>query len=161
MINPQNELSSLRRKLRPYVVFAVPIGAVSVFLIYLGIAKHDTSSLVLAVVVWLGFVPMWAIMYRYAIFWNDNEIRMRAFGVPSATLRISDIQRITHERSNVGQLLQVSRPSPRLSFYGPLMSGRPGVIDISLRHFEPKSIRDLLTAVSHARNDLAIPKLVE
>jgi hypothetical protein len=161
MPDRSHQFSSLRRRHRPYVVFAVPIGAVSVFLTYLGIAKHDTSSLVSAVVVWLGFVPMWAIMYRYAIFWNDSEIRMRAFGIPSATLRISDIQRIAYERSDVRQLLGVSRPSPRISIYGPLASRRSGVIDISLRHFELKSIRDLLGAVRHARNDLAIPTLGE
>jgi hypothetical protein len=156
-----NKFSSLRRRRQPYLVFAAPLGAVSVFAAYVGIARSEPFLLVAAVVVWLGFVPMWAIMYRYAIFWNDCEIRMRAFGVPSATLRITDIQRISYERSDLKQLLRFSRPSPRLSIYGPPASGRSVVIDISLRHFERKSIGDLLAAISHTRNDLPIPKLVE
>jgi hypothetical protein len=155
------KFSSLRRRQRPYLVFAAPLAAVSVFATCVGIARREASLLVSAVVLWLGFVPMWGIMYRYAIFWNDLEIRMRAFGIPSATLRISDIQRIAYERSDVRQLLSVSRPSPRISIYGPLASRRSGVIDISLRHFELKSVRDLLGAVRHARNDLTFPTLVE
>jgi hypothetical protein len=159
-MKPQDQrFQSLRRNRQPYAVFAIPVALLSVSAAYVGINRHETALVVAAGAVWIGFLPMWAIMYRYAISWTDSEVRMRAFGVPTAIIRYSDIQQIKYERSGVRQLFGLSRPSPRISIYGHAETGISVVIDISLRHFYLKDVQEILGRIGSTRKDLSMPKL--
>jgi hypothetical protein len=83
---------------------------------------------------------------------------MRASGITEKRIPYDEITEIKIERADVSEFMAQNRPFRRIVIHGNARD--PGAfIDISLRHFQPRDIDEVLAEIRKRRPDLAVPTI--
>jgi hypothetical protein len=108
--------------------------------------------------IWGAFAVLTYIGMKYRVLWDETGVVMRASGGPERLIRYQEITEIKIERAQVSEFFVQSRPFRRIVIYG--RKRHPNeYIDVSLRHFRPADIDELLAVIRTHRPDLAVPKV--
>jgi hypothetical protein len=121
------------------------------------VKRHDLTGLVVIALLWV--IGIWS-QYantRYRIFWKNGDIEQIAANKNITVLKTAEIKRIALEHSDIRTLLSYTRPSRRIAIYAQGPDGNKW-IDVSLKHFAPEDIRQLMRAIHERRPDLSMPK---
>jgi|SRR6185312_7062534 len=151
-----DRLKPLRRTITPYVGQTIILAGTTVFLLVVSYKASDWSLMWGAAIIWPCFAMLVLIGLRYQVFWDDSGVVMRASGGPERRIGYEEIAQIKIERSSSSEFLAQSRPFRRIVLYGKTHH-RDSYIDISLRHFRPGDIDELLEEIRARRPDLQVP----
>lgn len=145
---------ALRLTLTPYIGQLIIIFVTTSFLFFVALFKDAWGLFYMMSVAWAFFALFVYIATRYRIYWTEDHIRRQASGGPDAIIAIKDIAEVIEERATAGEMVAQSAPFRRIR-----VSDRSGQhINISLRHFRPEDIRELMRWVQKCRPDLTLPK---
>lgn len=151
-------LKPLGRTVTPYLGQIVIFSIITIFLL---LVAHKSSQWGLAwspVVIWAGFAVIVYFGLRYQVLWDGNGVVMRASGIKEKRIQYDEMTEIIVERANVGEFLTPGRPFRRIVVYG--KAGHASAsIDISLRHFQPRAVDELMNEIRTRRPDLAVPAI--
>jgi hypothetical protein len=157
-VSVDHDLKLLRRTITPY---KGQIAIFSVITIFLLIVAYRSSQWALAwspIVIWAGFAVLAYFGLRYKVLWDGNGVVMCASGVGEKRIPYDEIAEIRIERADVSEFMAQARPFRRIVVYG--NAGHPvKSIDISLRHFRPRDIDELLREIRIRRPDLVVPAI--
>ena len=157
MTTDQN-LKSLGRTITPYVGQTVIFASVTGFMIYMGLRTSQWGFIWTPTLIWALFAVLIYIGMKYRVLWDETGVVMRASGGPERRIRYDQITEIKIERAQVSEFRVQSRPFRRLVIHG--RKRHPSeYIDVSLRHFRPADIDELLAAIRTQRPDLAVPTI--
>jgi hypothetical protein len=92
---------------------------------------------------------------KYRVPWDETGVVMRASG-GKRLIRYDEITEIKIERAKAGEFLIQSRPFRRIVIHGRKRDPTE-YIDVSLRHFRPADIDELLAVIRSHRPDLTVP----
>jgi len=90
------------------------------------------------------------------VLWDSNGVVMRASGIGERRIAYDSISEVKIERANANEFMTQARPFRRIVIHGNIQH-QPTSIDVSLRHFAPKDIDELLAEIRVRRPDLTIP----
>ncbi len=139
----------------PYRGQIIVFCAITIFLL---LVAHRSSQWGLAwspVAIWAGFALIVYFGLRYRVLWDRTGVVMRASGTGERRIQYDEITEIKIERAGQSEFLAQARPFRRIVIYGNAV--HPESIDISLRHFQPRDIDELLKEVRIHRPDLVVP----
>lgn len=148
---------ALRRTLQPYAGYLVIFLIVSLIWVLAIYKSGDLGGIGVLALLWSVLLISQYPNTRYRIFWNKDEIEQISAYKDVTTIKISDIERIALESSDIRTLLSLTRPSNRITIYGK-GGERPQWVDVSLKHFAADDIRRLMRAIHELRPELSIPK---
>jgi len=157
MTTDQN-LKSLGRTITPYVAQTIIFASVTGFMIYMGLRTSQWGFLWTPTLIWALFAALIYIGMKYRVLWDETGLIMRASGVPERLIRYDEITEIRIEKAQVGEFLVQSRPFRRIVIRGHKRHPHD-YIDVSLRHFRPADIDELLAVIRAQRPDLAVPTI--
>jgi hypothetical protein len=149
-------LKPLGRTITPYVGQTVIFASVTGFMIYMGLKTSQWGFLWGATVIWALFAGFIYIGMKYRVLWGETGVVMRASGGPQRLIRYDEITEIKIERAQVSEFPVQSRPFRRIVIHGRKRHPKD-YIDVSLRHFRPADIDELLAVIRSHRPDLAVP----
>jgi hypothetical protein len=142
----------------PYVGQIIIFAAITIFLLVVAYRSSQWGLMWSSVVIWLGFAATVYFDLRYRVLWDESGVVMRASGIQEKRIEYDEITEVKIERADVTEFLAQSRPFRRIVVCGP-RGHKEGWIDISLRHFRPQDIDELLNEICIRRPDLAIPAI--
>jgi hypothetical protein len=124
---------------------------VSAFVAAVGLKRDPWGTAKMLSFLW-ALAAAWVYFgMRYRIYWRPDAILQKASGGPEVTINVSDIGTISLETA-----ITSGRPFRRIAIYS--KTGNPGdFIDISLKHFAARDIRDLMREIHSRRPDLDLP----
>jgi hypothetical protein len=154
MATDQN-LKSLRRTITPYVGQAVIFAGVTAFMVYPSSRTSEWDLMWGPAVIWGAFAVLIYIGMKYRVLWDETGVVMRASG-GKRLIRYDEITEIKIERAKAGEFLIQSRPFRRIVIHGRKRDPTE-YIDVSLRHFRPADIDELLAVIRSHRPDLTVP----
>jgi hypothetical protein len=155
-MNADQNLKPLGRTITPYVGQALIFAGVTAFMVYTGLRTSQWGLMWGPVVIWGGFAVLTYIGMKYRVLWDETGVVMRASGVLERLIRYDEITEIKIERAQVSEFLIQSRPFRRIVIHG--RKRHPNeYIDVSLRHFRPTDIDELLAVIRTHRPDLTLP----
>jgi len=152
-------LVPLRRTIQPYVGQTLILVLVTAFAVFESVSSSDWNFMWAPAV----FLPLYGIYFlyfglQYRVFWDKESVVMRASGGPERRIHLDEITSVKNEVSSAKEVAVQSRPFNRIVVFG--REGDPNArVDISLRHFDPKDIDQLLTTIHRCRPDLDVPVL--
>jgi hypothetical protein len=149
---------ALTRSIGPYVLYLVIFSGISLLGLLDWFILHDPSVFIVSL---LGWVLLSATQYsntRYRIYWHEGRIEQIAADKSITTINVSEITRITEERSDLRTLFSLTRPSHRISIYAKGVHGMK-FIDVSFKHFVVADIRRLMQEIHEERPNLALPTI--
>jgi hypothetical protein len=155
MTTDQN-LKSLGRTFTPYVGQTVIFASVTGFMIYMGLRTSQRGFMWAATLIWALFAVLIYIGMKYRVLWDETGVVMRASGGAERRIRYDEITEIKIERARVSEFPAQSRPFRRLVIHGRKQHLNE-YVDVSLRHFRPADIDELLAVIRTQRPDLAVP----
>ena len=155
MTTDQN-LKSLGRTFTPYVGQTVILASVTGFTIYMGLRTSQRGFMWAATLIWALFAVLIYIGMQYRVLWDETGVVMRASGGAERRIRYDEITEIKIERARVSEFPAQSRPFRRLVIHGRKQHPNE-YVDVSLRHFRPADIDELLAVIRTQRPDLAVP----
>jgi hypothetical protein len=135
----------------------VIFSAITIFLL---LVAYRTSQWGLAwspVAIWGGFAVIVYFGLRYRVLWDETGVVIRASGIGERRIEYDQISEIRIERAAANEFLAQARPFRRVVIYGNAV--HPESIDISLRHFQPRDIDELLGEIHLRRPDLVVPTI--
>ena len=143
--------------LLPYVGQTVIFASVTGFMIYMGLRTSQRGFKWAATLIWALFAVLIYIGMKYRVLWDETGVVMRGkSGGAERRIRYDEITEIKIERAPVSEFPAQSRPFRRLVIYG--RKRHPNeYVDVSLRHFRPGDIDELLAVIRTQRLDLAVP----
>jgi hypothetical protein len=151
-------LKPLGRTITPYRAQIVIFSVITIFFLF---EAHRLSQWGFAwppAVIWAGFAILIYFGLRYRVLWDGTGVLMRASGIGERRIQYGEITEIKIERAGVSEFLTQARPFRRIVIYG--NARHPAAfIDISLRHFQPPDIDELLAEIRTRRPDLAVPTI--
>ncbi|MGA9545347.1 MAG: hypothetical protein WBQ85_17355 [Candidatus Sulfotelmatobacter sp.] len=157
-LNAEQKLKPLRRTITPYVGQMVIFALVTAFIEYVGYRTSQRAFMWSPTVLWTFFAALVYLGMRYRVLWNDSCVVMRASGGLERRLGFDEITEIKMKTAHVSEFLAQSRPFRRIVVQG--RRRHPDeFIDVSLRHFRPGDIDELLAAIHVHRPDLAVPRI--
>jgi len=157
-LSVDHELKPLRRTITPYRGQILIFSVITIFTLLVAFRSSQWGLVWLPIVIWLGFAVLVYIGLRYKVLWDGNGVVMRASGLRERRIQYDEITEIKVERAHVSEFLAQARPFRRIVVYG--NAGHPVVfIDISLRHFQPRDIDELLAKIRVCRPDIAVPTI--
>jgi hypothetical protein len=157
MTTDQN-LKPLGQRITPYVGQTVIFASVTAFMVYTGLRRSQWAFVWAPTVIWALFAVLIYIGMKYRVLWGETGVVMRASGGPERRIRYDEITEIKIERAPVSEFLGQSRPFRRLVVHG--RKRHPNeYVDVSLRHFRPADIDELLAVIRTQRPDLAVPTI--
>jgi hypothetical protein len=145
---------TLKRSIKPYIGELLIIIIITIGLIYTSIIRSTLAPLELAFVGLLLTVATHYADFRYRIVWRNGEIERVATNNSITSIKASDISRVVLEESNPAAMLALTRPMRRIAIYGKERER----LDVSLKHFVPADIRQLMRVIHEQRPDLALPR---
>jgi hypothetical protein len=148
-------LRALGRTITPYVGQTVIFASVTGFMIYMGLKTSQWGFIWAPTVIWALFAGLIYIGMKYRVLWGENGVVMRASG-GQRLIRYDEITEIKIERAQVSEFPAQSRPFRRIVIHGRKRHPKD-YIDVSLRHFRPADIDELLAVIRAHRPDLTIP----
>jgi hypothetical protein len=151
-------LKPLKRTITPYRGQIIIFSGITIFLLSVAYKSSQWALMWSPIVIWAGFAVIVYFGLRYNVLWDGSGLVMRASGTPEKRIQYDDIKEIRIERANASEFMAQARPYRRIVVYGNV--GHPAAfIDISLRHFQPRDINELLAEIRMRRPDLAIPTI--
>ena len=152
-------LVPLRRTVQPYVGQTLILALVTGFAVFESVTSSDWDFIWAPAV----FLPLYGIYFlyfglQYRVFWDKENVVMRARGGPERRIHFDEITSIRNEVSSAREVVAQSRPFRRIVIIG-RRSGGNDVIDISLRHFRLEDIKRLLIEIHKRRPDISLPEL--
>jgi hypothetical protein len=155
-LNTDQKLKPLRRTVTPYTGQIVIFSVITIFLLFVAYRSSQWAFAWSTIVIWAGFAVMVYFGLRYGVLWDGTGIVMRASGLPERRIRYDEIREVKIEMAQLHDLLAQSRPFRRIVVHG--YRGDPNAfVDVSLRHFRPGDIDELLAAIRTHRPDLTVP----
>jgi hypothetical protein len=148
---------ALRRSIYPYSVYIIACVVISLLGLFDWMKLHDPSPFEASFFVWIVVVATQYGNSRYRIFWNDGEIKQISADKFITTIRTSEVTHVGQERSDLRTRFQLRRPADRIAIYAG-HGEQERHIDVSLRHFVARDIRQLLRQIHDRRPDLVLPK---
>jgi hypothetical protein len=148
---------ALRRTLQPHAGYLVICFIVSLIWVLAIYKTGDLGGIGVIALLWSVLLVSQYPNTRYRIFWNKDEIEQISAYKDVTIIKISDIERIARESSDIRTMRSLTRPPSRITIYGKNKE-RPQWIDVSLKHFSAEDIRRLMRAIHEKRPDLSIPK---
>lgn len=149
-------LKPLGRTITPYIGQTIIFASVTGFMIYVGLRTPQWGFILAPALIWALFAILIYVGMKYQVLWGETGVVMRASGGPERLIRYDEITEIRIERAQASEFLAQSRPFRRIVIQG--RKRHPNeYVDVSLRHFRPADIDELLTAIRTHRPDLAIP----
>jgi hypothetical protein len=148
---------ALRRSLQPYAAEFIIFCAITGLLAFDFFKTHDTSWIVLIILLLAIAIATQYPNARYRIFWGSRKIKQVAVYGDPTVIEFSEINKIEQEKSDLQTLLAMRRPSRRIAIYARGAGGHKW-IDVSLKHFVAEDIRRLMRAIHEQRPDLSVPE---
>jgi hypothetical protein len=158
-IGEQAGLKPLRRTMTPYRGQIVLFSLASIFTLVVGYRSTQWGFMWSPAVFWALFAGQIYIGLQYMVLWDENGVVMRASGMRKETrIQYGEITEIKIERAGVSEVMAQSRPFRRIVVYGH-RGHTVAYIDISLRHFQPRDIDEVLREIHIRRPDLVVPAI--
>jgi len=154
--NPDQKLVPLGRTTTPYRGPAVIFSVITIFLLFEAYRSSQWGLAWSTIVIWAGFAGIVYFGLRYRVLWDETGVVMRASGGPERLIRYDEITEIKIERAKDSEFLAQSRPFRRIVIHGRKRDPNE-YIDVSLRHFRPTDVDELLDVIRSHRPDLAVP----
>jgi hypothetical protein len=149
-------LKPLGRTITPYVGQTVIFAGITAFMVYTGLKTSQWGLMWGTTVIWGAFAVLIYIGMKYRVLWGDAGVVMRASGGPERLIRYDEITEIKIERAQGSEFVAQSRPFRRIVIHGQKQHPKE-YIDVSLRHFRPADIDELLAVIRTRRPNLAVP----
>jgi hypothetical protein len=136
----------------------VIFSTVTLFCLFIAIWKAEWSMLWGLLVIWSSFAVLLYIGLKYRVLWDADGVVVRASGGSERRIQYVAITEIKIETAGAAEGAAQSRPFRRIVVYA-RMRHPAEFIDISLRHFRPEDIDELLNEIRKQRHDLVVPDL--
>jgi hypothetical protein len=151
-------LKPLGRIITPYRAQIVTFSVITIFFLF---EAHRLSQWGFAwppALIWAGFTVLVYFGLRYRVLWDGTGVLMRASGIGERRIQYDETTEIQIERAGVSEFLAQARPFRRIVIHE--NARHPAsFIDISLRHFQPRDIDELLREIRIRRPDLVVPSV--
>lgn len=157
-INASTTLKHLGRTLTPYLAQIVIFTTITIFLLFVAYRKSQWALAWAPIVIWGGYSILVYLGLRYRVLWNSDGVVMRASGIGEKRISYDSISEVKIERANASEFMTQARPFLRIVILGDVQY-QPTTIDISLRHFAPRDIDELLAEIRVRRPDLTVPQV--
>lgn len=157
-IKISTNLKPLGRTLTPYVAQTIIFAIITVFLLLVAYKRSQWALAWAPVTIWAGYAILVYLGLRYRVLWDSNGVVMRASGIGEKRIAYDSISEVKIERANANEFMTQARPFRRIVIHGNIQHHTTS-IDVSLRHFAPKDIDELLAEIRVRRPDLAIPQV--
>ena len=151
-------LKPLGRTLTPYFAQTVIFGVITVFMLLVAYKRSQWALACVPITIWAGYAILVSLGLRYRVFWDSNGVVLRASGIGERRIAYDSMSEVKMERANANELMTQARPFRRIVIHGDVQH-QPTFIDISLRHFAPRDIDELLAEIRVRRPDLTIPQV--
>lgn len=148
---------NLRRVINPYAGMLLILSFVTIGLLIVSARSGQWGLMSSVAIAWIGFSYLLYVGLKYKISWGHGIIRQEASGSHPVVIAFSDITAVNVESGKGAELLRASRPFRRIAIYARGADG-DRFIDVSLKHFAPGDIRELMRAIYRDRPDLSLPK---
>jgi hypothetical protein len=146
---------TLTRSIRPYLIDIVVFGSITIALIFVAIRDHSAMIILAILFSWLVVVATNYSNTRYRVSFKEGVIECITANKVRIIIKTSDISSVALETSDIKTLLQLNRPTHRVTLYGK----NHEYIDVSLKHFVAADIRRLMQEIQNERPDLILPKI--
>jgi hypothetical protein len=155
MIESGESKIKLRRTFTPYVGLVYINAIITLFEIYASYKMMDWSFL--RACLWLYLISIIYVLdaTRYRISWDVIGVTMYTdWG--KRTIKYEEMRSVKYETGSGADGKYLTRPFRRIVIHGNRKDSK-AFVDVSLRHFEPKDISDLLREINRRRPELTIP----
>lgn len=149
-------LKQLGRTITPYRGQTIIISGITIFTAFVAHRSSQWRIFWWSTGIWALFAVLIYIGLQYRVLWDGNGVVMRASGIKERRIQYDEITEIRVERADFSEFFAQSRPFRRIVVYGHKNHSK-AYIDISLRHFRPQDIDELLTRIRIHRPDLEVP----
>ena len=146
----------LRRTVSPYLGQIVILVLVTGFSFVIAARTHEWKFLFAVAAIWLLFSGLVFAALKYRISWGTDGICQEASG-GRVCVAYEDITRVVSEVARPTEYASAARPFRRIAIYAEGTAGSDRFIDVSLKHFAPADIRELMQAIRKRRPDLPLP----
>lgn len=164
--NPASEASApdsddhshrLPRTFRPYIGQTAILTIVTIFWFLVAIETREWRMLFAVPVLWLLFAYQMSLSLRYRISWGADGICQEASG-GRVCVAYDEITKVAYETAKPGEYVSATRPFRRIAIYADTGADASKVIDVSLKHFSPLAIGQLVRTIGIRRPELSLPK---
>jgi hypothetical protein len=151
-LNSDRKLEPLRRTITPYRGQIVIYSVITILSLFVAHRSPQWPFAWTLIVIWAGLAVSVYFGLRYSVLWDGTGVVMRASRV-ERHIRYDEITEIKVETAPAQ-----SRPFRRIVVHGDRRDPN-AFVDISLRHFRPSDIDELLAVIRTRRPDLLVPAI--